>query len=318
MAYTDNTDLYGAIHEDGLNRSIEHIQRKRPSLFNYATSQIANNPEDLLCRPIDAAPEVTDNGDPLVTTQAPIPVIGTDGLVKLEYGFQIPTVVIDFAPGEESTFFEGTDLTIDEQEFGVAVEVCAGLACPGEEQMIELTELLRRTRNQPDRRADIDDPIVPTPRRENIHCFCLYAFVVGEVEMGQPDIQTPTFRIAETPQFELDDIAIAGRDTETEETVARTEDMASAYSSLVLPAGLRRSMECYLEMTLELGVLPKITDAVAQVVPRLVRMLEDMFDLAGTTLGVSVPTSPTLAHNPAIQDDELQLRIDATIRGPNS
>ena len=33
MALTDNCDLYGAVHEDGVNRIIRHIMRQRPSLL---------------------------------------------------------------------------------------------------------------------------------------------------------------------------------------------------------------------------------------------------------------------------------------------
>lgn len=80
-----------------------------------------------------------------------------------------------------------------------------------------------------------------------------------------------------------------------------------------MPDGLRRSLECYLELTIELGLLPEIADAIANVVHRLIRMLEDMFDLTGTTLGVSTPTSGAIPHNPAIRDDELQLHLDMTI-----
>ena len=35
MAFTDNCDLYAAVHEDGINLIARHILRQRPSLFNY-------------------------------------------------------------------------------------------------------------------------------------------------------------------------------------------------------------------------------------------------------------------------------------------
>lgn len=43
MAFTDSCDLYGALHEDGVNRMIRHITRQRPSPFNFATADIAAN-----------------------------------------------------------------------------------------------------------------------------------------------------------------------------------------------------------------------------------------------------------------------------------
>jgi hypothetical protein len=41
VPFTDNCDLYGAIHEDGINRVVRHIMRQRPSLFNYGTADAA-------------------------------------------------------------------------------------------------------------------------------------------------------------------------------------------------------------------------------------------------------------------------------------
>jgi hypothetical protein len=38
MAFTDNSDLYGAINEEGINLIAQHIMRQRPSLFNYGTA----------------------------------------------------------------------------------------------------------------------------------------------------------------------------------------------------------------------------------------------------------------------------------------
>lgn len=311
MAYTEHADLYGAVHENGLNKSIEHVQRKRPSLFNYGTDRIAENPQELLCRPIDAAREVIDNGNPLVTRQDPVPVIGTDGLVALEYGFQIPTVIIDFAPGDEIPFPEDTDLAVGDQEFGIAAQICAGLACPGEEQLMELIDRVRTLRDDPDQREELDGPIVPTPRQRNMHCFCLVGFMIGTVEMGQPGIRTPNFTLDETPQFRTTDVAVSAGGDEME-----WPHPSHGYTStLELPEGFRRSLECYLEMTIELGILPEIADAVANVVPRLIRMVEDMFDVAGTTLEVSTASSGAIPNNPAIQEDELQLHLDVTIGG---
>ena len=52
MAFTDNCDLFGAVHEDGVNRVIRHIMRQRPSLFNYATADVAPH-AGLWCAKVD-------------------------------------------------------------------------------------------------------------------------------------------------------------------------------------------------------------------------------------------------------------------------
>ena len=43
MALTDHCDVFGAFHEDGFNRIVDHIRFQRPSMFNYATQAIADN-----------------------------------------------------------------------------------------------------------------------------------------------------------------------------------------------------------------------------------------------------------------------------------
>ena len=42
MALTDHCDLFGAFHEEGFNRIVDHIRFQRPSMFNYATQAIAD------------------------------------------------------------------------------------------------------------------------------------------------------------------------------------------------------------------------------------------------------------------------------------
>ena len=37
MAFTDHSDLFAAVHENGINATIGQLMLQRPSLFNYAT-----------------------------------------------------------------------------------------------------------------------------------------------------------------------------------------------------------------------------------------------------------------------------------------
>ena len=76
VALTNHSDFYVAIHDEGINRLVKHVMRKRPSLFNYGTSLVASNPQ-LLCQTVDVAPEVLQAGNPLVTVLDALPVIGT-------------------------------------------------------------------------------------------------------------------------------------------------------------------------------------------------------------------------------------------------
>ncbi len=37
MAFTDRSDLFAAVHENGINATIGQLMLQRPSMFNYAT-----------------------------------------------------------------------------------------------------------------------------------------------------------------------------------------------------------------------------------------------------------------------------------------
>ena len=60
----------------GFNRIVDHIRFQRPSMFNYATQAIADNPASL-CRPIVAHPRLNQHGNPLITIIDPLPLPGS-------------------------------------------------------------------------------------------------------------------------------------------------------------------------------------------------------------------------------------------------
>ena len=66
MAFTDSCDIFASFHEEGFNRILGHVRRQRPSLFNYATADVANNPR-LLCKEIGVHPIVALRNNPQVT-----------------------------------------------------------------------------------------------------------------------------------------------------------------------------------------------------------------------------------------------------------
>ena len=101
MALTSNSDFYVAIQDAGINRLVRHVMRKRPSLFNYGTSFVSSNPQ-LLCKSVDAAPEVLQAGNPLVSVLAPLPIIGTS--LALNYAVQLTKGELDFHPEMFSLF----------------------------------------------------------------------------------------------------------------------------------------------------------------------------------------------------------------------
>ena len=77
MAFTSNSDVFVSVNEAGINQIVRHVMLQRPSLFNYGTDAVIRNPE-LWCAPIEAAPAVHQRGNPLITREPPLPLMGTD------------------------------------------------------------------------------------------------------------------------------------------------------------------------------------------------------------------------------------------------
>lgn len=292
MALTDNCDVFGSAHEDGINDVVSNIEYKRPSLFNYASGLIAREPEDLLCERIHAAPEVTNRGNPILTEVDPVPVLGTDGSVALDFCFQITEVALDFAPENTISIPGDAGLGIEDQQFGIFIRVCAGLACPSERNFREIIDMARRW--QADRKRE-REPFVPRP--DHVHCFCLDAYTIGSLDLTPPGASTSTVSIAESPRFTVHDIAV----------------MAAEFEEGKLPKGLRRSAECYLQFVVQFAVLPRVVEAVEQIIPMLVGMMDDLMTDVGATFAITPPTTSAIPNNPAVEDDELKLFVDMSV-----
>jgi len=127
MAFTSNSDLFGAIHEEGIQRVVRHVMRQRPSLFNYGTALVRANP-GLLCEPIEAAPGVTQ----LITLLPPIPLFGAEAFA-LNYAFQLTELGIEFHPGDAIGLPPELNPPLGEQRFAFQARGCGGLGCPSRE-----------------------------------------------------------------------------------------------------------------------------------------------------------------------------------------
>ena len=131
MAFTDRSDIFVAVHENGINQVVRHVMRQRPSLFNYGTELVERN-RKLLCSPIDAAPAVLAKGNPLISVQNALPIFGTDPLLGMNFVLQITKMEIDFAPG--NVFALPPELNpLAKQRFALHGQVCGGLGCPTED-----------------------------------------------------------------------------------------------------------------------------------------------------------------------------------------
>jgi hypothetical protein len=143
MAFTDNSDLFGSVHEDGINLIVRHIMQQRPSLFNYATRVFHKNPK-LFCEPIIAAPLVYSTNNPLFTEQEPLPILGAPVPIGLNFCLQLTDVEIDFHP--TSVFDLPAELgdKLDKQRFALRAKVCVGIDCPPDDLVEDLIPILER------------------------------------------------------------------------------------------------------------------------------------------------------------------------------
>ena len=142
MPFTDRSDLFGAVHEDGINRLVRHIMRQRPSLFNYATPFFHNNVE-LFCAKFEVDERVLKAKNPLFTEQEPIPILGAPVPIGLNFCLQLTDAQIDFHPG--NVFGLPPELgRLTDQRFALRLKGCMGMDCPSQEIINELLPLIER------------------------------------------------------------------------------------------------------------------------------------------------------------------------------
>jgi hypothetical protein len=178
MAFTDNCDLFASVHERGVNRVINHFMRQRPSLFNYATIDIALNRE-LWCAPIEFTSDVPKYGNPLFTIMDPLPILGADSPpVSIGFIVQIPKIEIDLHPGNVISLPPELGPPLKKQQFALRLKVCGSLACPSQKDIDGIPIPPKNSRKE---NRQTPPPVV---LRGQLQCFCLEVFAIGHFERG--------------------------------------------------------------------------------------------------------------------------------------
>lgn len=227
MAFTDNCDLFAAVHEKGVNRVIRHIMRQRPSLFNYATAEIASNRE-MWCAPVEFTPDVVKYGTPLFTVMSPLPVLGADSPpVGLGYCVQIVRISIDFHPGNVISMPPELGPPLGKQRFALSVTACAAIACPSQQEVDQIPI------PQHDPQKEGRTPLPPVVLHGKLECFCLDVFVVGHFER----------------RF------IAGK----ESLLGRVDGIEIVD---IKPSGLENNIECYVKTMINVMFIEKLRFAI--------------------------------------------------------
>jgi hypothetical protein len=273
MAFTSNCDLFAAVHEDGVNLFIRHVMRQRPSLFNYASSDVAPNRE-LWCHRIDVTDDVEKFANPFFTVMPPLPVLGSvNPIVLTGFCAQLVKAQIDFHPGKTIALPPELPNPLPAQHFSLQFTACGGLVCPDDKQVLSLpvgTDSLVPIPGTHDRPKRQYDPVILRGRPQ---CFCLDVFVVGRFELS------PTGHlVGRVVGLEIVDIK---------------------------PNGLEQNLECYLKTTVNVVMRQRLAIAL--------KALALSFPLFGMGTITLAPTpNPPVPNNPAIEDDQLKAFVTMT------
>lgn len=278
MALTDNCDLFFSITDDGANRIGRHIMEQRPSLFNHATADVAANRE-LWCQIPAFSKDVQRFGNPIFTVLPFLPVIGADSPpVSLGLCVQVTRAEVDFHPSNVAPL--PPELTLAEQQLAIALTICGGIGCP-DPAVLDRIPVWRpdgagRTPSLVARDTPQSKPD-PVPVPGKLTCFCLDVFVVAHVVH---QLVTGTDCLV----VKIDGVEIVD----------------------VKPDGLEASMECYIRTAVSLFLRQKLS------IPVETLFLDIPLFGLGTVSLFPTPTPP-MAHNPAVEDDQLKAFVTLTV-----
>ena len=282
MSFTSNSDLYVAIHDGGINRIVKHVMRQRPSLFNYGTEFVAQNPR-LACSQIDASPDVIKAGDPLFTIMGPLPVFSTDPLLQLNFSAQLTKGLIDFHPSNVFSLPPELGASLANQNFGIFFSVCAGIGCIKE--IVRDMPIPILGPNSKPNREPIKLPPMPTPKLE---CFCLDLFATGSCRIfGTVPYQTI---VPKVEGIEIVDIK---------------------------PEGIENSIECYAFLVLNQGILPQIGKTISEMAFGIIK-IPDSLGTIQIAAATAVPNNPAIEENQLKSFINIHdIVLDITTSGPS-
>ncbi len=332
MPFTDHSDLFGAVHEEGINRVVRHVMRQRPSLFNYATTIFHQRPE-LFCQKIDVADTVTEAGNPIFTEMEPLPIFGTPVPMGLNFCFQLTDFQIDFHPSNQFTLPPELGRSLPAQRLAIRIKACAGLDCPPK---------------------DLIDRLVPVLEQLNV---AQQKLIIGKVDETSKDRQTSTGRLAsgtsDAPLSIMSRsgmslaastgmVAVPPRDgpvivLPTRElmcfclevyAVAHVEWGTVAGSKQqwlkprvdgieivdLQPTPMENAIECFVMTTLRLGILPQLIVPMEKMILDITAMLQEQ----GLNVGQQINLQPAavpgdVPNNPAIEQDQIKAFINLVI-----
>lgn len=340
MALTSNCDLYAAVHDQGINRVVNHIMRQRPSLFNYGTILVKSNPS-LLCSRIDAAPGVTE----LITLLPRVPLLPADATnikeltdlgidlsaatnLGLDFAAQLTELQVDFHPGDAFTLPSELNPPLKPQRMAFHDKLCAGLSCIPKDirrrfppVVVDLgnpgmnrrsgRKLNQRTKAYQNNDRYLSD--TSTSSLSTVNALTTLDFASREINRTpSPNFpKFPPFPIFPIDKLECFCIELFGIGSSKFQGQAGNQKMLINMDGIELkdlaPVGLENSIECYMEILLERVLLPQISDVVSE----LAFSLHEIPPPPDAAIGsIQISAATTVPNNPAIEDNQLKLFIN--------
>lgn len=286
MAYTDNCDVLGEVHEDGFNRFIFHVMSQRPSLFNYGTESFVRNPDSLCCPPEFVHPEVKKRGNPVVTLLDPLPIPGYNGNYGLEYNFSLSRLEIDMEPSNRFNLPPELTPPLKSQTLAIHGVVCGGIACPDE-------KYLREFINYP-------DPYRP-PYNDSKPDYSHYNPTQNNPNRDKTPLRGFPFRKVNCFKLELFAVLNFNRQTYYGEPVLGL-NLQNIEIVDIKPDGLENSMECYIRTILILSIFPQLR----------VSLRALTYNIMNFILIEPTPISAQVPFNPSVEKDAVTVRLTLT------
>lgn len=282
MALTEHSDIYAAAHEAGFNKILRWFARYRPTLVNYGTKWVAQEPFTRLCRKPDVIQDIRDRNLPVVSVERPLPIPTTP--YGMNWSLQLTDLEVDFH--RTSVFALPVELgsELEPQHFALHLRACFGLGCPSrrlEEALGDLgaglAELIEREVKEDERESRFEKPLLPIPT-DGLTCFCVEAYVVGRIVHRA---RSGRHRVAfELQGLELVDIA---------------------------PDPLESILECYARTVITLVLLPRLSFELRG------------YTLGATDYLGAVTVEPAVGgpnpapHNPAVEDDQVKIYVNVGV-----
>lgn len=297
MVYTANCDIYVAVHEKGINDLISQVMLELPSFFNIGSPAVASNPQ-LACNGIDGDP--IDPDDPLISS------------IALPY---VPPIV------DQSTITLPAPLFPANSGNPQTVPFSLYLPIPSPNYLVQLSQL--QVDFYPGNTISIPSSSVPSPLKHQHFLFHAQTYLGASC----PNEKRSSKGEASGPGVSLDcfslNLYVEGALRNPHSARFLNAHLDGVDLAGIKPDGLRHLIDCYLQYFAN-NVLSSLSNTVNLLLldvkngidplALLPPSMQSMFQGGPTSFLLQAWPSTSVPNNPAIEDDQLKLFIDADVQ----